>query len=113
MTVLNNHVHAQVLNRLLSSYSVAYITVETKYTIHHIEKLMGSIKDRGKWKWIAEIKSEYWDNVDKCKEAQRSHIDHQDMFPRFMFLTESMVNELIAFCEVRMLDITEIKTPKI
>lgn len=109
----------KLLKRLMSSYDVRYITFETKFVIHHIEKLMPTARDRGRWKWIAEMKPAYWDALtekqskEDYEEAQRSHIDDKDLFPRFMFLTESLINELFAWCEVRQTPITEIKTPKI
>lgn len=116
---MSKELYREILSKLLGSVNSYYITVETKYTIHHIERLAGTCHDRGRWKWIAEMKVDYWkalenpDDESNFQEAQRSYIDHGDMFPRFMFLTDSLINELIAWTTARQLEITDIKTPKI
>lgn len=103
--------HQEIFKQMLRLQVARYIVIETKYTEHHIERT--NYQDRGRYKWIAETKPNYWENVDKDKEAQRSHVDGADLFPRLYFLDESMVNELFAWLSARGLEVTDIKTPKI
>ena len=84
-----------------------YIVIETKYSFHHIEKT--NYQDRGKIKWVAETKLSYFKDVSHNEEAQRSHIDDADLFPRLYFLPKSFIDEFIAWCEARELTITNIK----
>ncbi len=106
----------EILNSMLDNCHINYIVVETKYTKHHIEKLMLTNKDRGCFKWIAETKFHDYSNItdeEDIKEAERSHIDSEDCFPRYMFLANSMFNELFAWLKARNLKIIDIKSPKI
>ncbi len=112
-----NQTVCRVLFRtMLQTYSVPYITVETQYTIHYIEK-MSINSDRGRFKWIAEMKSNYWDDITKSDdsgaEARRSHIDGGDLFPRYIFLEENIVSELFEWFKVRRLYVTDIKEGKL
>lgn len=110
-----NEAERDIFRNMLDTYSIRYIVVETKYTRHHIEKLLTSCRDRGSFKWIAENKNEYWEAVEKRKggEVDTSAIDGQDCFPRFLFLPSSMVNELFTWLHVRILKVTDVKAPKI
>ncbi len=104
----------EIFKELLQTHSVFYITVETKYTMHHIERLMGTVRDRGRWKWIAETKAEAFDAIEMIdEEARRSHIDEADLFPRYLFLDTSMHDELFAWLAIRALPIVNIKAPKL
>jgi hypothetical protein len=109
----NENMYKEVLKKLLTSQAFYYITVETKYTIHHIERLMGSCKDRGRYKWIAEMKVDCWKSMSKDDEAKRCHIDGGDCFPRLFFTADSMCNELFAWLQMRSLEVTTIESPKI
>lgn len=52
--------HEEILKVLLKKQKI-YIIVKTLFTIHHIEKLLGSVRDRGRWKWIAETDMKAFD----------------------------------------------------
>lgn len=106
-------IHKEILTRMLKAHTARYIVVKTKYTDSHIEVLMGSQKDRGRYKWIAESNNESWDNLNKDPEARRSHIDGGDLFPRVFFLADSLINELFTWIQTRDLTITDIEVPKI
>lgn len=103
--------HQDILRAMLTTQQY-YIVVESKFTKHHIEKLMGSCKDRGRWKWIAETNMEAFDTKVDKEEAQRSHIDGGDLFPRVFFKDESLITELFAWFAARDLQVTDITTPK-
>ena len=102
----------QILKAILSRQVAAYIVVETKYTTHHIERLMPTAKDRGRYKWIAEMKVEAWDDAERSDEARRSHIDAGDLFPRLYFLDDSLCNELFMWLKMRDLEVINITTPR-
>ena len=83
------------------------IVIETKFTIHYIERT--NYKDRGKIKWFAESKPEYWKCVDTDESARTSHVDGQDFFPRLYFTPEAFMFEFQAWLDARGLDITEVR----
>jgi hypothetical protein len=98
--------HKQIFEDLLSMNFI-YIIIETKWTIHHIERTTYS--DRGKIKWIAETKSDAYEAMKDDEEARMSSIDHCDLFPRLYFLATSFVNEFGAWLDARGLQPTSIK----
>lgn len=102
-----------VLKELLSTFSARYIVIKTKYTTHHIERLMPTCKDRGRWKWIAETDMEAFEEMEKNDEARLSHIDRADLFPRLYFRDDSLINEVWDWLRMRNLTIIDIKAPKI
>jgi hypothetical protein len=102
---------AQVLIDLLNNFNVCYIVVKTKFTTHHIEKLLASCKDRGTIKWIAETETDAWEHMSVNEEARRSHIDGGDIFPRLYFLPTNFVSEFLMWCKVRNLAIQDISAP--
>jgi hypothetical protein len=104
--------HRECFSLLLKVY-VPYIVVKTKYTTNHIEKLMPTCSDRGRWKWIAETNYDAFDKMRDDEEAQNSHIDGADCFPRFYFRDESLVTELFAWIMRRDLTIIQMETPPI
>lgn len=99
-----------VIRTMMHSYSVGYITIETQCTIHHLERLMPTCRDRGRWKWLAETKADIFDSDNE--EWQRSNIDHADCFPRLYFKEDSFLNEFREWLRVREIEITDIKAPK-
>jgi hypothetical protein len=107
------------LKIMMDTYSVRYIVVSTTYTKHHIERLMGSCRDRGTWKWIAETHHEdplfkNDEHAAQCvKEKYTSNIDRCDLFPRLYFLKTSFINEFREWLKARNLQITDIEAPKI
>lgn len=103
----------EALKIMMETYSVRYIVISTKFTKHHLEKLMGSCSDRGKWKWIGETNYEAFEVMDKDEEARKSHIDHGDMFPRFYFLKSSFIAEFNEWLKARGLVVTDITAPPI
>jgi hypothetical protein len=101
----------EILKNLLQTQ--IYIVITTKYTIHHIEKLSPSCKDRGKWKWIAEpIQPNQYENQQIDEEARLSHIDQSDLFPRLFFNDFCIMSEILSFLSTRGLNIIDIKCPK-
>lgn len=107
-------INLDVIRTMMRQHSVMYIVIETLYTAHHLERLMPTCRDRGRWKWIGESKTEYWEGLEKnVPEARKSHIDRGDMFPRFYFLDSSFINEFQSWLSVRGLEITDVKAPKI
>lgn len=104
--------HEEILEKLLNSQQ-RYFVVETLYTEHHLERLAGTVKDRGRWKWIAESKQSSWNDARENEEARRSHVDGGDLFPRLYFNNECLIKELLSWLEVRNLKITDIRTPKL
>lgn len=109
----NNDLQMEVVLELMRKNFAMYITIETKYTMHHLEKLMPTVRDRGRWKWIGETKVDAFNVMDKDDEAVRSHIDGHDLFPRLYFLDNSLIQEFKAWLNVRQLTITDVKVPKI
>jgi hypothetical protein len=109
--MIENTTHKEILMGLLRSQKY-YIVINTKFTINHIEKLSGSVRDRGRWKWISENNLDYYKSL-TIPEAQRSHIDNGDLFPRLYFNNECLVTEFFSWLSVRELTITDITTPKI
>lgn len=102
----------EILKSLLNRQH--YIVLETAYTKHHIEKLLFTCKDRGKWKWIAETKPNAWNGINNNDgEAQRSIIDSGDLFPRLFFRTESLITEIFCWLEERKLQVHDIKAPQL
>ncbi len=106
-------VYYAVLKSLMAAFSARYIVVKTKYTTHHIERLMPTCKDRGKWKWIAETNTEAYREMEKNDEARLSHIDRADLFPRLYFRDDSLMNEISHWMQIRNLIIIDIEAPKI
>jgi hypothetical protein len=102
-----------LLRAMMKTYSIHYIVIHTKFTTHHLEKLMPTCHDRGKWKWIAETKPEAFEEMDNNEESRKSHVDRNDLFPRLYFLGESFINEFREWLKYRNLEITEIEAPKI
>lgn len=91
-----------------------YVVVRTKYTIHHIEKLLASCRDRGRWKWIAEsIQPDQYEAQRLDDEARRSHVDATDCFPRFFFNDFALMSELSSWIQIRGLEVIEVSAPKI
>lgn len=110
----NNDLQMDVVLELMRKSLAIYVTIETKFTIHHLEKLMPTVRERGRWKWIAETKVSAFEAMDKNNdEAVRSHIDGADLFPRLYFLDNSFIQEFKAWLNVRQLTITDVKVPKI
>ncbi len=103
----------EALKVMMNLYSVRYITIDTKFTKHHLEKVAGTNSDRGRWKWIGETKMEAFEEMAKDKEAQKSHIDGGDMFPRFYFLNTSFINEFREWLKARDLKITDMEAPQL
>lgn len=104
----------QYFHRLVNfPLHIFYIVIETKYTMLHIERLMGSCSDRGRWKWIGETKIDAYEERPIWEEASRSHIDGGDMFPRLYFLDDSLCNEIFAWLHKRNLEIIDVRMPKI
>lgn len=102
-----------IFRRLLKSQQM-YIVIDTKFTKLHIERLMGSVRDRGRWKWIAETNLDAYDAMAaKEEEARRSHVDNNDLFPRLFFNDECLIQEVFSWLKVRDLTVTDITTPKI
>lgn len=106
---IDNTVFLDAIKKMIDLYSVTYIVVKTKYTTHHIEKLLASCKDRGTIKWIAETSGFDDDDV----ESQNSHVDRNDCFPRFYFLKTSFLHEFREWLLIRDLQITDVQAPKI
>jgi len=104
------HYLIELINFPLHIY---YIVIDTKYTRLHIERLMGSCSDRGRWKWIAETKTDAYEEHPLSVEASRSHIDGGDMFPRLYFLDDSLCNEIFSWLHKRNLEIIDVRVPKI
>lgn len=102
--------HEEILKVLLKKQKI-YIIVKTLFTIHHIEKLLGSVRDRGRWKWIAETDMKAFDKKD-IPESNRSHIDGGDLFPRLYFNDDCFLKEFFSWLKVRDLKITDITVPK-
>ncbi len=113
MSDVSNEVKFDLIRAMMKTYSIHYIVIHTKFTTHHLEKLMPTCKDRGAWKWIGETKHEAFDEMGRGGEAGLSHIDRGDMFPRLYFLTDSFINEFREWLKCRELEITEIEAPKI
>lgn len=105
--------YSEILRNLLLSPSNLYVVARTKYTIHHIEKLTASCKDRGRFKWLAETDMKAWDENIKDDEIRRSHIDSCDYFPRVYFSLDCFLVEFSAWLQMRNLEITDIKVPKL
>jgi hypothetical protein len=104
----------EVCAHLMKTHTVSYIVIKTKYTTHHLEKLMASQRDRGRWGWIAETNHEAFMEMKsgRNEEARKSHIDGGDLFPRLYFLPASFLNEFREWLDVRGLRITNIEAPK-
>lgn len=98
---------------LITNTDTRYIVVKTKYTTHHLEKLLGSGNDRGTLKWMAETSiNDYEKGLEnKDKEVYSSHIDGADLFPRLYFLTTNFCSEFQCWLSTRNLSIIEIKVP--
>lgn len=103
----------EVFDTLLRSQAIFYIVVETKFTVNHFERLMKTCADRGRWKWIAEMKNDAWEKRKLFREADRSQVDQNDFFPRFYFRDESLSSEFFSWIDARALNIVDIRTPKI
>ncbi|HMG68277.1 MAG TPA: hypothetical protein VK588_11350 [Chitinophagaceae bacterium] len=106
-----NKTALEVVSRLLNNNF--YIVIETEYTKHHIERLMPTCKDRGRFKWIAETKGEAYGAKGLKKEARFSHIDNADLFPRLYFRDESLINEISDWLKMRNLIIINVELPNI
>ncbi len=106
-------VYYAVLKSLMATFSARYIVIKTKYTIHHIERLMPTCKDRGKWKWIAETNTAAFKDMEDYAEARQSLIDNGDLFPRLYFRDDSLMNEISHWMQMRNLIIIDIEAPKI
>ena len=100
--------HIEKLKELLSDRKNC-IFIGTEYTHHYIERVMSTCSDRGRWKWFAETNSKYIQDVEKIEAAQVCHIDAADLFPRYYFLDDSLINEIIAWLDVRGQEIIEVK----
>lgn len=103
----------EVCAHLMNTHTIFYIVIKTKYTTHHIERLMASCRDRGRWKWIGETNSEAYYESGTNEEARTSHIDGGDLFPRIYFLRDSFINEFREWLNIRNLKITNIEAPKV
>lgn len=77
---------------------VRYIVLESKNTRHHLEILSPSCSDRGIYKWIAE-----------SKDSRIITVDDHDMFPRYYFLSESLIKEMVEWLKKR----NELIIPKV
>lgn len=93
--------------RDILSLNFRYVVIKTKYTTHHIEKT--TYRDRGRIKWIAETNPDAFDYMNDCKEAQQSHIDGGDLFPRLYFLPTSFQDEFDAWLAARGLKIVSME----
>lgn len=102
----------EVCAHLMKTHTVMYIVIKTKYTVHHIERLMASCRGRGRWKWFAETNIDEYERGSRG-EAASSHIDGADLFPRQYFLQGSFINEFREWLNMRNLKITNIEAPKI
>lgn len=103
----------EALKHMMGLYSVSYIVIKTKFTVHHLEKLSRSVKDRGRWKWIGETSSLAFSEPLQDEEVYRSNIDGGDLFPRLYFLDSSFINEFREWLNMRNLEITALEAPKI
>lgn len=83
------------LYKLMLFSNARYIEVEATSTRHHIEMLMPSVSDRGRYKWIAE----------------GENVDCADCFPRLYFLQDSFSEEFNAWLAVRNQKIVAINVP--
>jgi hypothetical protein len=106
-------IQIEILRAMMETYSTYYIVIKTKFTTHHLEKLMPTCKDRGKWKWIAETNHEAFEEMGRDGEARLSHVDGGDLFPRLYFLRDSFINEFNEWLKCRNLAVTDIEAPKI
>ena len=108
-----------VLRSMMNTYSIRYIVAETNYTRHHIERLMPTCKDRGKWKWSPEpsFPNVHYKTDEDAKrhveESLRSNIDGADLFPRLYFFDSSFLAEFGEWLRVRDLKLIDIKAPSI
>lgn len=93
---------------LLTRRPVLCVVIKTKATVHYIEKLPPSCKDRGKIKWWAETTFIDIDTGSDYDEAQRSHIDQGDLFPRVYFHTDTFLKEFLTWLTIRKLEIISV-----
>src|SRR5580693_7995086 len=93
-----------LLETILNS-TRSYIVLETKYTIHHVVRLVPSYKNNGKWKWSTETKPIMFNKIKEDDEAIRSYIDHNSGFPRYFFNIECLLKELESWLSERELEL--------
>jgi hypothetical protein len=105
----NLHKLSNLIISLTMGDARQYGIIETNFTIHYIEKIMASAKDRGSFKWFAETKWKPYQEavLEDNPEAFKSHIDGADMFPRVYFLSETLISEMGIWFEIRNLQITK------
>ena len=103
-------IEADLLRKLLNSFHGHYVEIRTPYTLHHIEKISLSQKDRGRFKWHAETTGNTFASMNNNdQEAQKSFIDTCDLFPRLYFFQENLVTEFFMWCRQRNLTIDSIQ----
>lgn len=102
--------YLEVIYRMLLNKLTNNIIIETKYTIHTIKKIPEkSSHELGRFVW--EVKTKASAALSTDDEAKRSAIEGPETFPRYFYLSSSLLYEIQSFILFRDLEIISIVSP--